>query len=278
VTTAVDRLLHAVGTHRIGDQPFIECALPEGTPMAGAHMTVVYAPGASAPSIAIERAPRRPASGAELVAAHVLSAAASKALSAALDARRNVFVVGPRGSGRSTLIASLVAQVAASERVVALEVKPELAHAHRDVAAVPVGKDSKRALEFAHALRPQRLVFAAVDDGLAAGLASALVTGSEGLLAVLEGASASAALARFAAASGHKEDTLGRIAATRPFVLQLARLGDGSARVASMGEARVSDGQVIVDELFTLRVGRSADRAGITAELVETGAHASFTA
>lgn len=278
VATAVDRLLHAAGTQRVSGQPFIECVLPEAIGHGSARMTVVYSPGAPAPSIAIERAPRRAATAAELVAEGMLSAAAQRTLSLALESRRNVFIIGPRGSGRSTILRSIVAQLAASERVVALEARPELSIVHRDVSTVPLTKDPKRSLDFAHALRPQRLVIAHVDDSIAASLIAMMVTGAEGMVIVLEGPSGSSALCHLANATGAKEEALARIAATRPFIVQLARLGDGTARVASLGEARVDGGQVLIDELFVLRIGQgTSDRGTMLAELVATGVHPSFS-
>ncbi|MFO0563369.1 MAG: ATPase, T2SS/T4P/T4SS family [Polyangiales bacterium] len=277
VATAVDRLLHAAGTQRVGEQPFIECVLPDAIGRGGARMTVVYAPGAPAPSVSIERATRRAATAAELVAAGVLSAAAQRTVGLALDSRRNVFIIGPRGSARSTILGSIVAQLAGNERVVALEARPELSVVHRDVSAVPLTKDPKRSLDFAHALRPQRLVVAHVDDAIAGSLLSMMVTGSEGMVVVLEGPSGASALHHLANATGAKDEALARVQATRPFVVQLARLGDGSARVASLGEARVDSGHVVIDELFVLRVARgAADRGTIAAELVATGTNPSF--
>lgn len=276
VGAVADRLMHAAGVQRAGEQPFVECALPEGLAHGSARMTLVYAPGAMAPSISIERAPRRALAFAELVAAGMLSASAQRTIALALEARRNVFIIGPRGSARSTLLSAIVAQLASNERVVALEGRPELSVLNREVSAVPLTKDPRRALEFAHALRPQRLVFAQFEDGLAAGLFSTLVTGSEGSIVVLEGSSGAAALAHVAAASGAKDDALARIHGTRPFVVQLARLGDGSARVASLGEARVDSGHVMIDELFVLRVSRNAERGALSVELVATGTNPSF--
>lgn len=277
VATAIDRLLHAAGTQRVGEQPFIECLLPDSIGRGGARMTAVFAPGAPAPSVSIERPTRRASSSAELVAAGVLSAAAQRTVGLALDARRNVFIIGPRGSARSTMLGSIVAQLASNERVVALEARPELSVVHRDVSAVPLTKDPKRSLDFAHALRPQRLVVAHVDDTIAGSLLSMMVTGSEGMVVVLEGPSGSSALTHLATASGSKDEALARIQATRPFIVQLARLGDGSARVASLGEARVDSGHVVIDELFVLRVARgAADRGTIAAELVATGSNPSF--
>jgi len=276
VSRVVDRLLHASGVQRVGEQPFIECKLPEAIGHGNATMTVVYAPGGSAPSVSIERPARRATAFAELVAAGVLSAAAQRTVAMALDARRNVFIVGPRGSARSTLLGTMVAHLAANERVVALEARPELSVIHREVSVVPLTKDPKRSLEFAHALRPHRLVYAQVDDAIAAPLVSTMVTGAEGLIAVLEGASGSAALAQMATATGAKDEALARIQSTRPFVVQLARLGDGSARVASLGEARVDSGHVVIDELFVLRVARGNDRGALSAELVATGTNPSF--
>jgi Flp pilus assembly CpaF family ATPase len=120
-------------------------------------------------------------------------------------------------------------------------------------------------------------VVAQVDDSIASSLLSMMVTGSEGMVVVLEGPSGASALHHVANATGDKDDALARIHATRPFVVQLARLGDGSARVASLGEARVDSGHVVIDELFVLRVARgAADRGTISADLVATGTNPSF--
>jgi pilus assembly protein CpaF len=271
VATAVDRLLHAAGAPRTADQRLIERALPDLPGMSGARMTAAFATGVSAPSVAIERPVARALTLGELVADRVLDSAASELLVSALGARRNVLIIGPRDSGRSTLLSALVAQLSSSERVVALEDRPELALAHRDVMTVPLSPDPARAIAVAHGLRPQRMAFTRVDDNVAASLMGLVVTGSEGILAVLEGPSGRAVLSRLAAVTGDRDEALERLHTTRPVIVQLARLG-AAVRVVSIGEARAEGGRVGVEELLSLRIGRDVDSAA----LVATGATPSF--
>jgi pilus assembly protein CpaF len=280
VSTAVDRLLKIAGASRVADQAYVEAVLGDGS-----RLTVVYAPGASAPSVAIERASKRAPAMADLVAREMCSSAVVTVLQRALEARRNVIVVGPRGSGRSTLVAALASHSANhGERVVALEARAELSAAHRDVVSVPIGKDGKRAVEVAAAMRPQRMIFAHVDDHSVSAFVGNLVTGAEGVIAVLDGASlhnalqrAAGAVAASAGSSLSKDDVLQQIAASRPLLVQLTRLGDGSARVVSVAEASESAGKMLqIDELYRLQLGPQNDRGRLSAQWPSSGHTPSF--
>ena len=71
---------------------------------------------------------------------------------------------------------------------------------------------------------------------------------------------------------GVREEAVEGVHATRPLVIQLARLGGGAVRIAAIGEARADGSRIGIDELYTLRIGRDVEAAA----LVPTGTTPSF--
>ncbi len=272
VISAVDRLLHAAGASR-ANGPMVQATLPDG-----AQLVAVLPPAALAgASVIVERAPARAATLVDLTARQMLSQAAATLLGHALAARRNIVVSGPRGSGRSTVAAALVASIAPTDRVVAIEDRREVSRARGDVAGVDASGDWRRAVEIGVRLRPHRLVLGDCNEATASAFVGGAATGAEGSILVAEGASPALALQRVAAlASGtgvlSREDAIQRLATTRPIVVHVARLGDGVCRVVSIGEARLGDGGALqVDETFVIRIeGPDAD-GRLETSLASTG-------
>jgi pilus assembly protein CpaF len=278
VTTAVDRLLHANGVAR-KNESVIDATLTDGT-----RLTAVFPPAAPAgPTVVVERPAGRVASLIDLVARSVLSQQAMGLLGHALTARRNIVVAGPVGSGRSTVLGALVAAVLQHDRCVLVESRAHLGRGLRDVTSIDPQGDWERAMDVALRLRPQRIVVADASEAAAGALVGMLVTGVEGALFVAEGPSPVSALQRLASAAagngaGTREDALARLAASRPLLVQMARLADGTCRVASIGEARPADGGIHVDEAFALRVDATPAGGRIEASLVATGIVPAFAA
>jgi pilus assembly protein CpaF len=249
----------------------------------GSRLLAMLPPVAPAgPAVVIERPARRAATLIDLAARGVFTTAAATLLGHALAARRNVLVTGPRGSGRSTLVAALVASLPASERVVVVEERREVGKARPEVTSIDPRSDWKRGLELAQRLRPQRLVVGEANEAVAAALVGTLATGVEGWIAVAEGASPLLATHRFAslaAAAGPltREEALARIAATRPLVVHLGRLGDGTCRLVALGEVRAGEGGGLhIDDVFVLRIERVDAQGRIQAVLNSTGVVPSF--
>src|SRR5262249_20149803 len=159
---------------------------------------------------------------------------------------------------RTTLLGALVAAASATDRCVVVERRRELGRALPGITAIDAASDGRRALDIALRLRPQRVVVGDADESVASPLVSLLGTGTEGLLLSIEGPSPAIALSQWAArAAGSglsRDEALSRITATRPVVVQLARLGDGHCRVVSIGEANPAEGGIQVDEIFTLQI------------------------
>jgi pilus assembly protein CpaF len=276
VQAAVDRMLHASGVARKSETS-VDAMLNDGI-----RLIAVYPPAAPAgPTVVVERAPSRAATLVDLVARQVLSQAAASLVGHALTARRNVIVAGPPGSGRSTMLAALVGAVATTDRCVLVEARREIGRGVRDVTSIDPQGDWKRAMDTALRLRPQRIVVADANDAAAGALVGLLTTGLEGALFAADGASPISALQRFAALAGAsgamtRDEALARLAGSRPLVIQLARLADGTCRVASVGEARPADGGVHVDEAYVLRIDATPAGNRIEATLAATGVLPAF--
>lgn len=273
VLAAVDRLLDASGASRAPDGSVVEATLVDGARLLAVLPPLV----ASGPSVVIERPSRHAATLEELVARGVLSSPAATMLEKAIAARRNVIVTGPVGSGRTMLAAALVSLVCRTDRCVVVEGRREIGAMRLDVVALEASGEWKQAIALAVRLRPQRLVFGEMNADTANALVSMLATGSEGCIAVGEGPVPEVALVRLAALAASvgtlaRDECVSRLAATRPLVVHMARLGDGSCRVVSVGEARGGDnGGIQVDQAFALRIENAAAAGRLGATLASTG-------
>ena len=255
---AVRRLaqrLASLGGRRLDDAtPFVDLRLADGT-----RFHAVLAPVAW-PGTAISlRVPRRTGfTVAELTAVGTLAPEVAGLLDRIVSARLAFLVSGGTGTGKTTLLAALLGQVPARERIVVVEDASELRPDHPHVVGLegrPANVEGAGAVELrtlvrqALRMRPDRLVVGEVRGGEVVELLAALNTGHEGGCGTLHANSAVDVPARveaLALAAG-----LGRDAAHSQFasavdvVVHLARGADGMRRVAQIAvPLRASDGLV----------------------------------
>jgi|GEM_PF-248695 len=272
----IDRLLRSNGIDR-GGRPAIEATLRDG-----ARLVAVFPPVAiNGPVASVERAPARAPTLNDLAARGALSSNALPLIHHALQSRRNVLVVGGAGSGRTTLLSAFLSALPATDRIAIVETRDELARVRRDAAVLHAEGDSAAAVDAAVRMRPHRLVFGETTPSTARAALHHLVTGAEGILAAVDAPGAYAGLLRVAG-----EGTVGswltasqaltRLAASRPLVIETARLGDGTCRVVGVSEARPAGDGVHMESLFTLRIDGVDSQGSVAAQLVPTGAAPSF--
>jgi pilus assembly protein CpaF len=266
--TAVRRLarrLAAAGGRRLDEAvPFVDAQLP-----GGVRLHAVLPPVAVGGTLVSLRVPaRRPFSLADLVAAGSLSGPVAQVLRAVVESRCAFLVTGGTGTGKTTLLGTLLGVVDPRERVVIVEDSTELTPAHPHVVRLEARRANvEGAGEVALAdlvrqalrMRPDRLVVGEVRGPEVVDLLAALNTGHEGGCGTVHANSAGDVPARLEAlgvAAGMSRAAVhSQLAAAVDVVVHVDRDRRGLRRVAEVGVlVRGEDGLV--------RVAPALDAAG----------------
>ncbi|MFF2369933.1 TadA family conjugal transfer-associated ATPase [Agromyces sp. NPDC058110] len=195
----------------------------------------------------------------------MLSADDESVLRSAVRDRENLLITGAGGTGKTTLLAALLAEAPASERIVVIEDVAELQIGHPHVVALEarqpniegsgrIGLDAL--LREALRMRPDRLVVGECRGPELRELLGALNTGHDGGAGTLHANSlddVAARLEALGAGAGLSPEAVARQAASAfDLVVHLER-SDGRRRVAGLGRFRLVDGALAIE-----RVGRVA--------------------
>ncbi len=250
VRRLAQRLVSAAGRRLDDACPFADAVLPDGT-----RLHAVLAPVAVGGTAVSLRVPRRRAfTLAELVAAGSVPPAGAAWLSALVAGRLAFLVTGGTGTGKTTLLSSLLSLVDPGERLILVEDSRELRPAHPHVVrleARPPNVEGAGAVTLrdlvrqALRMRPDRLVVGEVRGPEVVDLLAALNTGHEGGCGTLHANAAAeipARLEALAAAAGMGRAALhSQLAAGVDAAVHLVRDGAGR-RVAEVGVLARSGG------------------------------------
>ena len=283
---AVRRLaqrLAAAGGRRLDDAaPYADLRLADGT-----RFHAVLAPLARPGTVISLRVPsRRAFSLDDLVGAGTLSSTGAALARAVVDARLAFLVSGGTGTGKTTLLAALLALVRPEERLVLVEDASELRPAHPHVVGLearPPNIEGAGAVELrvlvrqALRMRPDRLVVGEVRGGEVVDLLAALNTGHEGGCGTLHANSALDVPARveaLALAAGlGREAAHSQLCSGVDLVLHLLRGRDGRRRLAEVAvPVRAPGGLVRMELAVTFTAGGATveeSAAGRLAALLE---------
>ncbi|WP_019873949.1 TadA family conjugal transfer-associated ATPase [Sporichthya polymorpha] len=259
------RLVAAAGRRLDDSCPFADAVLPDGT-----RLHAVLAPVAVRGTALSLRVPRRSRfTLADLVAAGTIPADGMRWLRALVEARLAILVSGGAGTGKTTLLATLLGLVAPDERIVLVEdtreLDPDHAHVVRLEARPPnvegAGAIGLRELvRQALRMRPDRLVVGEVRGGEVIDLLAALNTGHRGgggTVHANEAAAVPARLEALAAAAGMRRDALhAQLAAGIDAVVHLEREEDGRRVTGIAVPRRGPDGLVRLVRAVGFRRGR----------------------
>ncbi|WP_371657026.1 MULTISPECIES: TadA family conjugal transfer-associated ATPase [unclassified Streptomyces] len=246
-TAAVRRLaqrLAAVAGRRLDDaRPWVDARLPDGT-----RMHAVLAPiavGADCLSLRVVRP--RAFSLDELVAAGTVPPGGDGVLRALIGARVSFLVSGGTGTGKTTLLSTLLGLVPECERIVLAEDSAELRPDHPHVVRLesrPANQEGaglvtlRDLVRQALRMRPDRLVVGEVRGAEVTDLLAALNTGHEGGCGTVHANTAADVPARLEAlgtAAGLDRAALhSQVAAALSVVLHLVRDRAGRRRVAEV--------------------------------------------
>jgi pilus assembly protein CpaF len=249
IDTILERVLAPLG-HRLDRlNPVVDARLPDG-----ARLCAVIPPIAvDGTCVAIRRHRQR-----HLPIEAFAPPEVAALLRTAVTSRRNVLVTGATSSGKTTLLAAMLAEVDPTERLVVVEDTAELSVDERHAVRLEtrVGTvdgvtpiDAGRLVRTALRLRPDRLVVGEFRGSEAVAVVEALNTGHDGSLSTCHANSALDGLRRLGTLVMQSVPTWPLPAIRRQVsrsidvVVHLERSGDGGRRVAQIVEVAEHDGE-----------------------------------
>lgn len=250
VRRLAQRLVTACGRRLDDAAPYADARLRDGT-----RVHAVLPPlSPMGTLLSLRLPPRRTFTLDDLVARNTVPAAAVPLLTALVHARLAFVVSGGTGTGKTTVLSSLLSLVDDRERMVlvedALELRPRHPHVVRLEARLPNaegagGIDLSVLVRQALRMRPDRLVVGEVRGREVVDLLAALNTGHEGGASTLHANRAQHVPARFealAATAGLDRRALhSQLAAAVDAIVHLRRDTDGRRRVVGVALVQVDD-------------------------------------
>ena len=186
----------SIGTVCNKEAPLLSAELP----VTGSRFQGVLPPIAAAPSFTIRKKAIKIFTLEDYVVQGVLSAEHAEILKKAVQARRNILIVGGTGSGKTTLANAILAEIAkTSDRIVIIEDTQELQCAADDYLALRTKDGTVSMTDLLKAtmrLRPDRIVIGEVRGPEALTLLKAWNTGHPGGCATVHADSAAKGLLR----------------------------------------------------------------------------------
>ncbi len=195
-----ERIIRLIASH-VGQechefQPIVSAELPE----TGERFEGLLPPIAPAPCFSIRKPAKVLYRLGDYVTAQILTPLQADTLREAVETRRNIVVVGGTGSGKTTLVNALLAEVALSgDRVIIIEDTRELHCAAEDCVCLRTKPDVATLADLVRStmrLRPDRIVIGEVRGPEALDMLKAWNTGHPGGITTLHANSGPAALYR----------------------------------------------------------------------------------
>jgi pilus assembly protein CpaF len=242
---ALAQRLAALAARRLDDaSPYVDAALPDGT-----RLHAVLPPVApTGTCLSLRTFTARAFTIAELEAAGTLRNGAALLLQAIVRARAAFLISGGTGTGKTTLLASMLGLVDPRERLILVEDAAELRPAHPHVVRLTArppnvegaGEVSLRDLvRQALRMRPDRLVVGEVRGAEVVELLTALNTGHAGSGGTLHANSAAQLPARLEALGAlgrlDRHAVRSQVAAALQVAIHLDRRSDGSRLLTEIG-------------------------------------------
>jgi type IV secretion system protein VirB11 len=187
----------ALETTVTADRPIVEGELP----LDGSRFEGLMPPIVSGPSFTIRKRASRVFTLDDYVASGILSLSASVILAKAIEARRNILVVGGTGSGKTTFANAIIDGISRrcpGDRLIVIEDTAELQSASDNTVFMRCsdGVPIQRLVKVSMRYRPTRILVGEVRDGSALDLLKAWNTGHPGGVATVHAGSAAAGLLR----------------------------------------------------------------------------------
>ncbi len=268
----IDKIVSRVGRRIDESTPMADARLPDGS-----RVNAIIPPLAlDGPVLTIRRFSVIPLQMRDLIQKNTLTPAMAELLSALVKVKCNIIISGGTGSGKTTLLNILSSFIPTDERIVTIEYTAELQlqqdHVIRLETRTPniegKGEITMRALvKNCLRMRPDRIVLGEVRSAEVVDMLQAMNTGHEGSLTTIHANSSRDALIRLENLVGMGGVTLPSkalrqlIASTIHFIVQIARISDGSRKIISIQEISGIEGDMIsIQEIFYYnRTGTNPD-------------------
>jgi pilus assembly protein CpaF len=281
VRRLAQRLAGSAGRRLDDATPYVDARLPDGC-----RFHAVLAPVASPGTCLSLRVPaRRAFTLTELVQAETMPVEGAQLLTAVVESRLAFLVSGGTGTGKTTLLASLLSLVPGEQRMVVVEDSAELRPRHPHVVSLEArpanlegaGEITLRDLvRQALRMRPDRLVVGETRGAEVVDMLAAMNTGHEGGCGTVHANSAvdvPARLEALAVAAGLSRDAaIAQMVAAVDVVVHLVRGADGRRRLQQVAVLERADQAAVAVPAVTFGAG-GAVRTGDGARRLERLLH-----
>lgn len=205
-----------------------------------------------------------------LVEGGSLTPTMARFLQIAVQARFNIAICGGTGSGKTTMLNSLLASIGHGERIITIEDTPELESPHHHTVRLltrlpnPEGKGAVTQADLminALRMRPDRVILGELRGAEAFNMLHAMNTGQDGSMVTLHASGSEEVIARLlnmilmARYSLSVESVRQQIGNALDLIIYVSRLVDGSRRVMTISQVSSDDkGDMKVEDVFQFEI------------------------
>jgi pilus assembly protein CpaF len=279
----VERIISPLGRRVDESSPYVDARLPDGS-----RVNVVIPPLVPrSPTITIRKFRREKFKIADLVANGTMTASMAEFLRICVRQRLNIVISGGTGTGKTTLLNALSANIPDGERIISIEdpieMKMQQTHAI-SMEARPANIEGKNEVtqrdlvRNALRMRPDRIIIGEVRGAEAFDMLQAMNTGHEGSLTTIHANSPRDALIRIenmvlmAGFDLPVRAIREQICSALHIVVQIARFSDGRRRITQVTEIAGHEGDTITThDLFIFRQHGLTPDGHVIGQLESTG-------
>lgn len=262
VMRIIDRIVAPLGRRIDESSPTVDARLPDGS-----RVNAVIPPIAlNGPTLTIRVFSKKPLTMDNLIQWNTVTPEAAEFLRAIVVSKANVLVSGGTGSGKTTLLNILSGFIPEGERVITIENAAELQLSQEHVVTLesrPPNVEGRGEVSIqdlvinALRMRPDRIVVGECRGGETLDMLQAMNTGHEGSMTTAHANNPRDALARvetmcmMAGMELPLRAIRDQVCSAVDFIIQQARMRDGSRKVISIAEIQGMEGDVItMSEVF----------------------------